>query len=62
MLSRTFVVEGGNHVDGSRLALLRRRARRGGSILLLGRPALRILFHCFEFAALLEALLSSASW
>jgi hypothetical protein len=29
---------GGDHVDGSRLTLLRRRARRGGDTALLGRP------------------------
>jgi hypothetical protein len=58
MLSRILVVEGGDHVDDSRLSLLRRRVRRGGSIGLLGRPALGILFHCFEFAALFKALLS----
>ncbi len=50
---------GGDHVDDSRLTLLRRRARRGGDTALLGSPALGILLHCFEFAALLEALLSS---
>ena len=61
-LSRALAFKGGDHVDGSRLAFLSRRARRGRGLALLGAllgPALGILLDRLELTALVEALLSS---
>jgi hypothetical protein len=57
-LSRALAFKGGDHVDGSRLAFLSRRARRGRGLALLGAllgPALGILLDRLELTAL-------ASW
>jgi hypothetical protein len=62
MLSRSLVVESGEHMDGSSLVLLGKRARRGRGVALLEAllgPALGIFLDRLEFAALVETLLSS---